>query len=370
LQIESKNIEIVDISKVQPNPANMNRHSPEQIQRLSEIIEYQGWRSPLIVSNRTGLLVSGHGRLMAARKMGLKHVPVMYQDFQDEDQEYAAMVSENSIASWAELDLAAINENIGNFSPEFNIDLLGIKNFTLDRADKKTEEDKENVPDEKRTTKIKDGDIFQLGQHRLMCGDSSLETNIAKLLGDKKADLVFADPPYGLVKVPFRFREKYGAIKCVWFVMEFDKNLIEYANEYPFKQFLTYCWHGFGLYTPNRGIFINHYLVGAFFDMEDKFNNLGDGYTTYNDIKTQRVVGTKKYDTSHVKSVPFLENLLLHFTKPKELVLDLYAGAGSMLIAGETQGRPVYAMEIDPIRTQVALDRWQQWTDKKAQLIG
>lgn len=136
IKVKSEDIRMVPIADVVPSDRNRNRHPEEQIERLAKIIEYQGFRAPLIVSKRSGLLVSGHGRLMAAKKLGLTHVPVMYQDFDSDDQEYAAMVSENSIASWAELDFSGINMDLANLGPDFELDLLGIKNFVLDMNDK------------------------------------------------------------------------------------------------------------------------------------------------------------------------------------------------------------------------------------------
>jgi len=127
-----KKVEQVLIHDLKPNPRNRNRHSEEQINRLVGLIEYQGFRLPIVVSNRTGYMVAGHGRLMAAKKMGLETVPVTFQDFENEDQEYAFMVSDNAIASWADLDLAGVNSDLGDLGPDLDIDMLGIQDFSLD----------------------------------------------------------------------------------------------------------------------------------------------------------------------------------------------------------------------------------------------
>lgn len=123
-------------SDIKPNPKNRNKHSDAQIERLAEIIKYQGWRHPLIVSKRSNLLVVGHGRLEAAKKLGLKFVPVSTQEFDSEDQERAFGVSDNAIASWAELDLSGINLDIPDFGPDFDINMLGLKDFEIEPADK------------------------------------------------------------------------------------------------------------------------------------------------------------------------------------------------------------------------------------------
>ena len=130
-----KEIEMVDLDSLVPHEKNMNKHPADQISRLAEIIRYQGFRNPVIVSNLSGKVVAGHGRILAAKKLGMKMVPVSRQDFADETEEYACMVSDNSIASWAELDLSQINMEVVELGPDFDLDLLGIKDFVLDPSD-------------------------------------------------------------------------------------------------------------------------------------------------------------------------------------------------------------------------------------------
>ena len=141
-------VEEIDIDQLTSNPRNPNKHSPEQIKRLSELIQYQGWRLPIIVSKQSGFIVSGHGRLEAAKLLGLKKVPVTYQDFLDDTQEYAFLVSDNAIASWAELDLSSINSFVPDLGPDFSIDLLGFKTFTIDAFENKDLIEEVNKGDE------------------------------------------------------------------------------------------------------------------------------------------------------------------------------------------------------------------------------
>lgn len=135
MEIKSKDIRLVHIASLVNNPKNNNKHPKEQIERLSKLIQYQGFRNPVVVSNRTGFVVAGHGRIEAAKKLGLKEVPVMYQDFENEAQEYAYLTSDNAIASWAELDLSAVNTEMLDLGPDFDIDLLGIKDFVIEPMD-------------------------------------------------------------------------------------------------------------------------------------------------------------------------------------------------------------------------------------------
>ena len=130
MEIKSTEIQIVDINALIPNPKNNNKHPKEQIERLAQLIKYQGFRNPLVVSKRSGFVLCGHGRIEAAKLAGLKQVPVMFQDFESEAQEYAYLTSDNAIASWAELDLSMVTEQLTEFGPEFiNLELLGIQSI-------------------------------------------------------------------------------------------------------------------------------------------------------------------------------------------------------------------------------------------------
>lgn len=128
IKIQSTDIEQVLVGGLTPHPKNMNIHSDAQIERLCKLIEYQGFRNPIVVQKGTNLIVAGHGRLMAAKKLGIERVPVTYQEFESEAQLYAYMVSDNAIAEWAELDLAMINDELKSL-PDLNLDMLGIEDF-------------------------------------------------------------------------------------------------------------------------------------------------------------------------------------------------------------------------------------------------
>lgn len=123
--------EMVDIDRLIPNPYNANRHSVEQIQRLAKIIDFNGWRSPITVSRRSGFITKGHCRLEAAKLLGYKKVPVDYQEYENEAKEYSDVIADNEIARWAKLDKQAVYERIQEL-PEINVDLLGIEEFTID----------------------------------------------------------------------------------------------------------------------------------------------------------------------------------------------------------------------------------------------
>ena len=127
---------LVKIKDLKLHPKNRNTHPKDQIERLAKILEYQGWRYPIKVSNRSGFITSGHGRLDAAKHLGWKEVPVSFQDYESDEQEYADLQADNAIASWSELDLSGINSDLTDLGPDFDIDLLGIEHFKIDIAEK------------------------------------------------------------------------------------------------------------------------------------------------------------------------------------------------------------------------------------------
>ncbi|GAG28295.1 unnamed protein product, partial [marine sediment metagenome] len=157
----------------------------------------------------TNRIAAGHGRLEAAKKIGLEKVPVTYQEFENEDQFYAFVVSHNAIAkdSWASLDLSMVNLELENLGP-IDIDMLGIKDFVVEPIEKYDEEKDDDVPEVKGEPVTKRGDVWLLGEHRAMCGDSTMIDDVEKLMDGEKADMVFTDPPYGI-----SVKNKMGEIK-------------------------------------------------------------------------------------------------------------------------------------------------------------
>ncbi len=189
--------ELVEISKLKEHVRNAKHHPEDQIKRLAKIIGNVGFRLPVIVSNLSGCIVKGHCTRLAVKSLGWTHVPVCYQDFEDEAEEYAFLISENAIQEWGVLELAKINNDFLDLGPDFDIELLGIKDFELNASDSKYDEEKEDeTPSVPKETIIKLGDVIELGNHRLMCGDSTDILQVEKLMNGEKADMVFTSPPY------------------------------------------------------------------------------------------------------------------------------------------------------------------------------
>ena len=173
MKIKSKEINLVDPYSLVGNPENSNKHPKEQIERLEKVIRYQGFREPITVSNRSGFVVCGHARLEVAKKLGMEKVPVVYQDFESEAEEYAHLNASNEIARWSELDVDAVKIKVDQFD-DFDWEMLGTKfDFTvLDEV--KLDEDDLEIDEKEEKFKIEvtfpnemeRDDIFDDLEHR------------------------------------------------------------------------------------------------------------------------------------------------------------------------------------------------------------
>ena len=131
IKIHCKYDELKNPKSLKPHPKNRNKHGQDQLNRLAEMYKWHGIRHPVIVSNLSKCIVAGHGRRLAAMKAGIKEFPVVYQDFETSEQEYAFIQADNAIALWAELDLSGINADIADLGPDFDINMLGIHDFGI-----------------------------------------------------------------------------------------------------------------------------------------------------------------------------------------------------------------------------------------------
>ncbi len=371
MKILCAHTELKSIKDLKPHPKNRNKHSNDQIERLAKILKYQGWRRPVRVSNLSGFITAGHGAVLAARKNNWTEVPVDYQDYENEEQEYADVQADNAIAAWAELDLSAINLDLPDLGPDFDIDMLGLRDFEIEPADKYGDKDADAIP-ESKPTDIKIGDCFALGRHRLLCGDSTDKSSVDFLMNGEKADMVFTDPPYNLKfkynsydddKIP----EEYQLFCFEWF-----KNIQTVST----KQIITPGTQNLSMWLKMAdpkavGIWIkkNWMSGGLISNLQQWEPILFFGpceRTRASDLfeinrKYQEDVGD-----SHTcaKQIELLVDILNHWANGS--VLDVFGGSGSTLIACEKTNRKCFGMEIDPQYCQVIIDRFEKFTGQKA----
>lgn len=182
--------EMMPIEKVIPNPRNPNQHPDKQIALLAKIIEAQGWRAPITVSKRSGYVVRGHGRLMAALKLGCATVPVDLQDYENEAAEWADLIADNRLAELANIDtemMAELLAEVGNMAEFTGFTQDEIEQMITEAESHEIHEDDYDAvaaaEEAKKNTISKPGDIWTLGNHRLMCGDSTSVDAVKCLLG-------------------------------------------------------------------------------------------------------------------------------------------------------------------------------------------
>lgn len=385
--------ELVKPSKLKKHPKNPNKHPKEQIERLADILKYQGFRYAVKVSKNTGFITSGHGRVEAAKLLKLDEVPVVFQDYEDDAQEYADIVADNGIASWSNLDFSSINEAIGDFGPDFDIDLLGLKNFTIEVADKIPLTEPDSIPN-KVFPRTNLGDIYALGNHKLICGDSTSMDVVQKLMGDELADMVWTDPPYNIAY--------HGKTKESLTIENDD------MDDAKFYKFLYDAFTNMFMYTKDGGaIYVAHAdteginfrrsLVDAGFMMKQclvwvkqtlvmgrsdyhwKHEPIlygwkpGASHTWCSDRKQTTVLEFDKpnRNAEHptMKPVELVEYCINNNTRETHLVLDVFGGSGTTLIACEKNKRFARIVELDPKYCDVIIKRWEEYTGETAVLL-
>ena len=368
MQIHCKFDQLLDPRSLKPRPKNRNSHSKEQIERLGKLYEFHGIRHPIIVSNLSGHIVAGHGRREAAVRAKIKEFPVVFQDFTDDVAEYAFIQADNAIALWAELDLSGINSDIGELGPDFDLDLLGIKNFTLDASEKLEPGcDEDEVPEAKPEAKVVRGEVYILGNHRLMCGSSTVMTDMDRLTEKKIPDLIYTDPPYGMSAVT-----KSGVLS-----KRYKTDIIGDEGTSTAKDAFNLS---IGMYPESDQVWwgANYYCSGLP-DSEcwivwDKNNGQSDqtdcelAWTNFRAVVRQYTKASEKKDRVHPtqKPVSLFDFVLERFKIQPKLVIDQFGGSGSTMIACEKNGIASLTMELDPLFCGVILDRWQRFTGKKA----
>jgi len=415
-KVRCSHSKMVPVGHLKPHPKNPNDHPDDQIPRLAQILEYQGWRYPIKVSNLSGFITSGHGRLQAAIHSGQTEVPVDFQDYESHESEFADLVADNAIADWARLDLASINVQVPELGPDFDIDLLGIKDFTLDLSEKH-EGDPDETPEPPKEAKTKRGELWLLGPHRVLCGDATDKADISRLMDGEKADLCFTSPPYsdqrdykGGIDLSTKHLSKFlCAAPCDLFAVNLglkrsENEVVPYWDDYictakenGLKLLSWNVWDrsGFG-YTVGQAtamFTIDHEWIFVFGKdrkdlnktVENKQAGLAkkgtirqrDGETTpvFTETHSKRQLGTvvrmdvARYaggDHTHPAMFPveLPETYIAACTKPGNSVFDPFTGSGSTLIACEKTNRRCFGMEIEPLYIDVILTRWAKFTGK------
>ena len=394
-RLEIKYLNIKDIKAYNKNP----RKNEQAIPFVMESIKQFGFKNPIII-DKNNVIVCGHTRYRSAEKLGIKEIPCVYADDLTEEQVKAFRIADNKVSEKAEWDLDLLNEELDDIL-NIDMDLLGFDE-ELDIDDEEQKEIEEvDVPEPPKVAKTKMGDIYQLGEHRLMCGDSTSKECVDELMDGNKADLLFTDPPYN---VSFEDKSKNVLKRQEYSHIENDNLSMD-----DFKAFL-------GKVFTNANNSLNDDASYYVFSCQDGDNEMMMMMMRENGLKCRHQIiwvkeapvfsmGRLDYDYKHepilygwkkkhnfyrkgdqdksvweynrtsnklhptMKPVELIGNALKNSTKQNDLVIDLFGGSGSTLIACEQLNRKCYMMELDPKYCDVIIKRWETLTGGKAELI-
>lgn len=394
-------VEYVDIDTIKPYKNNAKLHPKEQIEQIKKSIENFGMNDPIGIWNNE--IVEGHGRILACKELGYKQIPVIKLDHLTDEERKSYIIAHNKLTMNTDFDIDILRTELENLKElDFDLELTG---FNVDELDDifQTEEEQEIVEDDfdielPEEPKAKLGDIYQLGNHRLMCGDSTKIEDVAKLMNGVKVDMVFTDPPYGVSYEGGLNEKKKQQIKndnvtgnnLYNFLLEVFTNAKKYTNDksafYVFyatkttKEFIN-AFLDSGL--KQRSIIAWYKKGGGFGDFMAQYMNAyepciygsnGDSVNWYgaSNEKTVWEINKEKVCDLHptMKPIEVVSRAINNSSKKEDSVLDLFGGSGSTLIACEQLNRKCYMMELDPHYIDVIIQRWEQFTGKKAVLLN
>ena len=393
----------VKVEALIPYAKNSRTHDDAQVAQIAASIKEFGWTNPILVDGEKGI-IAGHGRLMAARKLGMTQVPVIELKGMTEAQKKAYVIADNKLAMNAGWDNDFLTLELKDLEAEgFDLALTGFDDKELDALLNVIEgteglTDEDDVPAVPEEPKTKLGDVYILGNHRLMCGDSTSIDDVDKLMDGQLADLVFTDPPYN-VAYSGRGENNLGTIK---------------NDDMSDAQFEDFCRAFFACYfahmKPLACIYVCHpdsqsapklAFEKTFAEQFKKSSTIiwmkqsaGMGWQDYRAQHEPILYGWKEGKGKHFfcndrtkttiwkigrdaqtnyvhptqKPVALPEEAINNSSKGMDIVLDLFGGSGSTLIAAEKTGRKARSMELDPKYCDVIVKRWEDFTGKKATL--
>ena len=388
-----------DVVELVEHPNNPNKHNDKQIALLAKIIRNQGWRNPIVVSTRSGFIISGHARLAAAKLLGVETVPVDYQDFASEAEEHAHLIADNRIAELAEIDGNELAGLLRQLDGQIDLELTGFDQVSLDDLLANTTSDQPELDAEPQIDKADElqkkwntalGQVWELGDHRLLCGDCTDADAVAQLMDGVLADLVVTDPPYGVAY-------SGGTTKRKKLAGDETPNLYEpslkIAAANTTGNAACYLWH-----SDSKPAAVSAAVSAAGYEKRStiiwnknqaQFGALGAQYKTKhepcfylfkkgnppkwvgpaNEV-TVWDIDRNRTNEHHPTQKP-VECMARPIRNHKcDTVFDPFLGSGTTLMACENLSRKCYGIEIDPGYVAVTLERWAEATGKEPKLCN
>jgi DNA modification methylase len=373
-------IKEVEVSALIPYAKNSRTHDDAQVAQIAASIKEFGWTNPILVDGDKGV-IAGHGRLLAARKLGMAKVPTIELKDMTEAQKKAYVIADNKLALNAGWDTNFLSLELQELKDQdFDLTLLGFDDKELDAllAPETTEglTDEDSVPDTPIEPKTKLGDIYILGNHRLMCGDSTSIDAVDKLMNGQKADMVFTDPPYG---IGYEYDEHQdndndANSQLVWDVFAlhdcgkvWTPGLMNLARDIDrFGKTKVAVWHKkFAMAGNGIGGASTWEPILIINPQKKGLNN--DVLVIKTDKEFVDNINLRELH-SCPKPVGLYEELINSLSEPKSIIFEPFCGSGTTLIASEKTSRKCFGMEMSPRYCDVIVKRWEEFTGKKAVL--
>lgn len=389
------------VQELIPYARNARTHSDAQVAQIAASIREFGFINPVIVDGAAGI-IAGHGRVLAARKLGLTEVPTLEVSHLTDAQRKAYVLADNKLAMNAGWDNDLLKIELSELGEGgFDLELIGFSAEELGALLADTTEgltDPDDIPEPPADPVSRLGDVWAMGNHRIICGDSTDADVVGKLLGKVKPHLMVTDPPYG-VEYDADWRNKAtradGSViggKAVGRVLNDDR--ADWSAAYAlFPGDVCYVWHPPGAL---QNVFYKS-LVDCGFDVRTQIiwaksqfvigrghyhvqhepcwyavRNMNGATAHWNGSRKQSTIWSiekpKKSETGHStqKPVECMKRPIENNSSPGQAVYEPFSGSGTTIIAGEMTGRHVYAIELNPAYVDVAVKRWQEFTGMEA----
>lgn len=380
------------VGELIPYARNSRTHSDAQVAQIAASIREWGWTTPILIDEGGGI-IAGHGRILAAQRLSIPEVPCMIAHGWTDAQKRAYVIADNKLAENAGWDEDLLKIELGELSDlDFDLNVVGFDDQELSDlfAQEATEglTDDDDVPDVPEVPRTVAGDVWVLGRHRLMCGDSTSIDAVEKLMAGRKANLLHTDPPYGVDYdgVPndhLKDAQLEGflrdALSCAFVCLEPGSNVYVWHADITALEFISaFRAAGFRQARPSTIQWLKPSLVMGQGDYHSQNEPClfgwkeGSGRVRVRDRKQttiwkcEREPGAKIHPT--MKPVEICQRAIENSSVANCIVLDLFGGSGSTLIACEKTGRDARLMELDPKYCDAIVSRWQDFTGEKATL--
>lgn len=382
------------IADLIPYVRNSRTHSEAQVSQIAASIREWGWTMPILCDEQ-GNVIAGHGRIMAAQKLGIEEAPCMTATGWSEAKRRAYVIADNKLAMNAEWDNDMLALEFADLKDEgFDLELTG---FDMDEIgalfpDEATEglTDEDAVPEAPEAPVTVEGDVWVLGRHRLMCGDSTSIDAVEKLMDGRKANMLHTDPPYGVdyEGVPNDHLKDaqleaflHDALSCAFSVLAPASNIYVWHADITALEFISaFRSAGFKQARPSTIQWVKPSLTMSQGDYHSQNEPClygwkeGSGRVRVKDRKQTTIWKCDRTDEAKVhptmKPVELCQRAIENSSEVNGIVLDLFGGSGSTLIACEKTARDCRMMELDPKYCDVIIKRWQDFTGEQATLEG